>query len=192
MDRLFLQEVLATALRRGGTFAEVFVEDRENALISLRGGKIENAARSRICGAGVRVFDGLKCIYCYTAGTNRAELLACCRTRGRRGDGRARARMRCAPYGAHSRQPAPNRQLPGTVESARKAQKVRDAYAAAKAYSPEIAQAIVDYTDGDQRVTTPTARGFASATGAYTRACAARPWPLAAWKTRAAPSPRAR
>ena len=29
-------------------------------------------------------------------------------------------------------------QLPGTVESARKAQKVRDAYAAAKAYSPEI------------------------------------------------------
>ena len=67
MDRLFLQQVLATALRRGGTFAEVFVEDRENTSLSLRDGAIEDAGRGRVCGAGVRVFDGLRCIYCYTA-----------------------------------------------------------------------------------------------------------------------------
>lgn len=160
MDRLFLQEVLATALRRGGTFAEIFVEDRENALISLRGGKIENAARSRICGAGVRVFDGLKCIYCYTAGTNRAELLACAE--------RAAAAVmdtRAQGCGVRLTERIPANlhriaQLPGTVESARKAQKVRDAYAAAKAYSPEIAQAIVDYTDGDQRVTIANSEGL--------------------------------
>ena len=75
MDRLFLQQVLATALRRGGTFAEVFVEDRENTSLSLRDGAIEDAGRGRVCGAGVRVFDGLRCIYCYTAGTDRAQLL---------------------------------------------------------------------------------------------------------------------
>ena len=153
MDRLFLQQVLATALRRGGTFAEVFVEDRENTSLSLRDGSIEDAGRGRVCGAGVRVFDGLRCIYCYTAGTDRAQLLACAE--------RAAAAVTDARSGAldvvlGERIPAnlhPIAQLPASVHSARKAQKAREIYSAAKSYSPEIAQAIVSYSDSDQRVT---------------------------------------
>lgn len=160
MDRLFLQQVLATALRRGGTFAEVFVEDRENTSLSLRDGAIEDAGRGRVCGAGVRVFDGLRCIYCYTAGTDRAQLLACAE--------RAAAAVTDARSGAldvvlGERIPAnlhPIAQLPASVHSARKAQKAREIYSAAKSYSPEIAQAIVSYSDSDQRVTIANSEGL--------------------------------
>ena len=160
MDKSVLQEVLAAALQRGGAFAEIFLEDRENAVMSLRSGKIENAARGRICGAGVRVFDGLKCIYCYTSGISREALLACAQraaaavmdTRASAGDIVLTERL-CT--NVH-----PIQMLPGSVQSARKAQRARDAYAAAKGYSPEITQVLVDYTDSDQRVTIANSEGL--------------------------------
>ena len=46
------EHVLARALSRGGTFAEIFIEDSRNFSMSLRDGRIENAALSRPYGAG--------------------------------------------------------------------------------------------------------------------------------------------
>ena len=60
------ERVIARALSRGGTFAELFIEDSRNFSMSLRDGRIENAALSRPYGAGVRVYDGLRSIYVYT------------------------------------------------------------------------------------------------------------------------------
>ena len=57
------ERVLSRALSRGGTFAEIFIEDSRNFSMSLRDGRIENAALSRPYGAGVRVYDGLRSIY---------------------------------------------------------------------------------------------------------------------------------
>ena len=54
----------------------------------------------------------------------------------------------------------PIAQLPASVHSARKAQKAREIYSAAKSYSPEIAQAIVSYSDSDQRVTIANSEGL--------------------------------
>ncbi len=160
MDKSVLQEVLAAALRCGGSFAEVFVEDREHSALSLRSGKIENATRGRNCGAGVRVFDGLKCIYCYASGVSREALLACAKraaaavmdTRANPRDVDLTERI-CT--NVH-----PIRMLPGSLQSARKAKLARDVYAAAKAYSPEITQVLVDYTDSDQRVTIANSEGL--------------------------------
>ena len=58
--------VLARALSRGGTFAEIFYEDTKSFGMTLRSGRIENAAVSRPRGAGIRVYDGLRSIYVYT------------------------------------------------------------------------------------------------------------------------------
>ena len=41
------ERVLSRALSRGGTFAEIFIEDSRNFSMSLRDGRIENAALSR-------------------------------------------------------------------------------------------------------------------------------------------------
>ena len=38
------ERVLSRALSRGGTFAEIFIEDSRNFSMSLRDGRIENAA----------------------------------------------------------------------------------------------------------------------------------------------------
>ena len=58
--------VLARALRGGGTFAEIFFEDTRAFGMTLRSGRIENAAVSRPRGAGIRIYDGLRSIYVYT------------------------------------------------------------------------------------------------------------------------------
>ena len=47
------ERVLSRALSRGGTFAEIFIEDSRNFSMFLRDGRIENAALSRPYGAGV-------------------------------------------------------------------------------------------------------------------------------------------
>ena len=69
------QQVLSRALSRGGTFAEIFCEDSRHFGMTLRSGRIENAATSRPRGAGVRVYDGLRSIYVYTCDLTLSGLL---------------------------------------------------------------------------------------------------------------------
>jgi len=69
------EQVLSRALRGGGTFAELFYEDTESFGMTLRSGKIENAAISHPRGAGVRIYDGLRSIYVYTCDVTLAGLL---------------------------------------------------------------------------------------------------------------------
>ncbi|MDO4741545.1 MAG: TldD/PmbA family protein [Eubacteriales bacterium] len=69
------ERALTRALSRGGTFAEIFYEDTRAFGMTLRSGKIENAALSRPCGAGIRIYDGLRSIYVYTCDTTLSGLL---------------------------------------------------------------------------------------------------------------------
>ena len=57
------EQVLSRALAYGGTFAELFYEDTKTFGMTLRSGRIENAAVSRPRGAGIRIYDGLRSIY---------------------------------------------------------------------------------------------------------------------------------
>ena len=47
--------VLDAALRSGGDFAEIFLEDRRNNVLTMRSSRIENVNSNRLHGAGVRV-----------------------------------------------------------------------------------------------------------------------------------------
>ena len=69
------EQVLARALRRGGTFAEIFYEDTRSFHMTLRSRKIERASVSRPRGAGVRIYDGLRSIYVYTCDVTLSGLL---------------------------------------------------------------------------------------------------------------------
>ena len=75
MTKVICEQVLARALSRGGTFAEIFYEDSRNFTMTLRSGKIENAAVSRPRGAGIRVYDALRSIYVYTCDVTLSGLL---------------------------------------------------------------------------------------------------------------------
>jgi len=61
-----LKKAIAAALKRGGDFADIYVENRISRTIILEEGKFKSAVFGLIQGAGVRVIDGNKTGYAYT------------------------------------------------------------------------------------------------------------------------------
>ena len=66
LDQTTLKAVLAEALRKGGDFAEVFVEDRASTGLRLEASRVEDVVSGREAGCGVRVVAGDRTSYAYT------------------------------------------------------------------------------------------------------------------------------
>ena len=159
LDPRIAQEVLQAALKSGGDFAEIFLEDRQNNLLMMRNDVIENVSSGRIHGAGVRVFHELRCIYAYSNDTSREGLLGCAE--------QIAAAVRSAPKGqdihltervVHNNHPI--RSYPGETQQAARLALLREASRAARDVSPEIVQAQTRYTDSDQRVWIANSEGL--------------------------------
>src|SRR5665647_1936110 len=65
-DAGLLQVTIARALRRGGDFAEVFVEDRDSLGLRLEDGRVEQTSGGREVGAAVRLLSGEHTYYAYS------------------------------------------------------------------------------------------------------------------------------
>ena len=164
------ERVLSRALSRGGTFAEIFIEDSRNFSMSLRDGRIENAALSRPYGAGVRVYDGLRSIYVYTCDVSETGLL--------RAADRAAAAVTDTPKTAGDVRLA-ERAHPDihpvktpflSVEAARRADVLRQADQAARAVSPSIVQVSAGLISREQHVLIANSEGlYTGDTRVYTR-----------------------
>ena len=151
LDRNIASEVLARAVKTGGDFAEIFLEDTVRSNTSLRSGRIESLGTSREHGAGIRVFEGTRAIYVYTNDTSREGLLDC----AAQAAAAVRAGKGCSPVGfSHwsAGRPEEIRLFPGDTAAARKAEKLRAADAAARAISPEIIQVNCGFDDSVQNV----------------------------------------
>ena len=162
------QAVLAEALKTGGDFAEIFLEDRLNNGLSMLSGKVETVLSRRLHGAGVRVFNGVQGVYVYTNDTTEAGLIAC----ARRAASAVAAQSRCAAKPLLW-QDTPSihfiKEMPDQVQGRRKVEKMKAAQAVLKQYD-EIAQASVSYSDSVQRVWIANSEGlFTSNTRVYTR-----------------------
>jgi TldD protein len=152
-DAGLLQATIARALRRGGDFAEVFVEDRDSLGLRLEDGRVEQTSGGREVGAAVRLLSGEHTYYAYSDALDEAGMTAAADAVAaavRVGDGGSAVvdlgLVRSAP-GRHA-----VRIPPETVAIARKAQLVRAGDEAARAAGAEVAQAIVGYGDTRQRV----------------------------------------
>ena len=93
IDQDVLQSTLERALRGGGDFAEVFVEDRRSSSARFDDGRVEELVSGRDRGAGLRVVRGDTTGFAHTAdlsprGPARGE---------RRGRGRGPRRWRRRP-----------------------------------------------------------------------------------------------
>ncbi|MFN8632197.1 MAG: DNA gyrase modulator, partial [Chloroflexota bacterium] len=75
VDRELAGEVLRIARRRGGSFAELFVEDTSTTSIRLDDGKVEELTTGHDRGAGVRVCRGTSYGYAYSNRLDRDALL---------------------------------------------------------------------------------------------------------------------
>ena len=152
-DTSLLHATIERALRRGGDFAEVFVEDRDSLGLRLEDGRIEQTSGGREVGAAVRLLSGEHTYYAYSDAVDEAGLSAAA-------DAVAAAVSAGADgpeivdLGAVLSDPAKNpvRVPPGGVAIARKALLVRAGDEAARAASSEIVQATIGYGDTRQRV----------------------------------------
>ena len=76
IDQDVLQSTLERALREGGDFAEVFVEDRRSSSARFDDGRVEELVSGRDRGAGLRVVRGDTTGFAHTADLSPAGLLA--------------------------------------------------------------------------------------------------------------------
>ena len=153
-------QVLARALSQGGTFAEIFFEDSRNFTMTLRSGKIENAAASRPRGAGIRIYDGLRSIYVYTCDVTLSGLLRCAERAAAavtdtRGTGRDVVLHERATINLH---PAQESVL--SVPAQRRADVLRAADRAARAVSPSVRQVTCGLLSREQNVIIANSEGL--------------------------------
>lgn len=146
LDQNVAREVLARAVKTGGDFAEIFMEDRVDHVIVMRSGRIETVNTGRLHGAGIRVFNGTNAVYVHTNDTSREGLMACAEQAASAvsgGKGCVLTPFKAVDYA----RPEEIALLPSDVKAAVKAEKVRAAEAAARRISDEIVQVSVTYGD---------------------------------------------
>ena len=137
--------VLDEALRTGGDFSELYLQDTESNTLSMIDGKVENANYQRKVGAGVRVLKGTRSAYAYTADTSGDALIACARAA-------ASALKGTKEFEAKAVNVAPWAKIPfSEIDNAKRIALLRDGTNAAKAYSDEITQVVANYMDCDHR-----------------------------------------
>ncbi len=163
------EEVLARAVSTGADFGEIFMEDQTGQTIVLRSDRIETVTSGRTHGAGIRVFVGTQAVYVYTNDTSREGLLACADKAAAAVNGGKGCKP--APFAVtHAERPEEIRLLPTRIRAAEKAEKLREANAAARAYSDEIVQTTVRYSDRVQDVLICNTEGtFVTDRRVYTR-----------------------
>jgi TldD protein len=152
-DTGLLHATIKRALRRGGDFAEVFIEDRETLGLRLEDGRIEQTSGGRETGAAVRLLSGERTYYAYSDAVDEAGLTAAAEAVS------AAVRVgskgpEVVDLGAVVADPGKNpvRVPPADISTANKAELVRAGDEAARAVSGEIVQAIVGYGDTRQKV----------------------------------------
>jgi TldD protein len=160
IDERVLDHTLHAALRAGGDFAEVFVEDRRASSARLDDGKVEELTSGRERGAGLRVVRGETTGYAHTAdlsetGLREAASAAAAAARGSEGA--------TTVVGLERRDVAPPhevRVLPESVEKAHKVELLERADDAARAEGDAIRQVSASYADSRRRILVANSDGL--------------------------------
>lgn len=160
VDQEVVQRVLGDALRRGGDFAEVFVEDRRSSSARLDDGRVEELTSGRDRGAGIRVVVGDTTGFAHTADLSEAGLRAAAEAAGaaaRSGGGGVREVALVRQSAARPYEPTV---LPETVAKARKVELLARADEAARATGAAVRQVGVGYGDVRRRVLVANSEGL--------------------------------
>ena len=158
LDRPLAEEVLTSARRRGGEFAEIFVEERSSTSIRLDDGKIEELTTGLDRGAGVRVARGTSYGYAFSNRLDRDALLQAAEAAVAAltdGDAGSVVDLReIGPPIVHRAEVAAD-----TIPAADKVGWLREADDTARSLSPEVRQVTASYGDSVQRVLIATSDG---------------------------------
>lgn len=155
-----IERVLGAALRRGGDFAEVFVEDRRSSSARLDDERIEELTSGRDRGAGIRVVVGESTGFVHTADLSEAGLLAAADAASvaARASGGGERSIRLDPR--HDVQAHVIDVLPEQVAKADKIALLRRAEAAARAEGGSIRSVSASFADSRRRIVVANSDGL--------------------------------
>ena len=163
------EHVLAEAMRTGGDFAELFLEDTRRANMTLSDGTIDNAVTGRNHGAGVRVYHGLESVYVHTNDTSESGLVKAAR-QAASAMGDAAVARDITLTGSIARNIHAIERMPMDVSGAERARLAHEAYLAARDYDKDVKQVRVLLYSWDTDVTIANSEGlFVSDKRVYTR-----------------------
>lgn len=74
LNKKIINEILEISLSTGGSFAEIFIENKEIQNLGLINGVVESTLGGINEGAGIRVFDGATALYTYTNDLSKKSL----------------------------------------------------------------------------------------------------------------------
>ncbi|MCR5809329.1 MAG: TldD/PmbA family protein [Clostridiales bacterium] len=151
------EAVLNEALKTGGDYSELFMQDSEFNTIQTVNGHVEQASYQRKAGAGVRVLKGTRCAYAYTADTSDEAIMETARAAAAAIDGVAEFETKSFEYRKGG---APYERRFGTVTNDERVALLREGSEAAKAYSDEITQVVGRYLDADHRIMVCNSNGI--------------------------------
>ena len=158
ISKKIAEAVLEEALRTGGDFSELYMQDTETNSVNMVNGAVEDARYQRKVGAGVRVLKGTRSAYAYTADTSEEALIATARAAASALDGVKEFESRKLEVIRDGRT-APR--IPFTeVNNAKRIALLRDGTKAAKAYSDEITQVVASYMDCDHKIMVCNSNGI--------------------------------
>ena len=154
-----VKRVLATALRTGGDFAEIFAEDRRSSAARLDDGKVEELTSGRDRGAGVRVVVGDTTGFAHTADLSEAGLRAAAEAAAgvaRGGDGD----VRTVGLGGKDAHPLRAQVLPHHVDKGRKVELLARADEAARSAGGAVKQVTAGYGDSRRQTLVANSDGL--------------------------------
>jgi TldD protein len=160
IEESVLQRVLGTALRAGGDFAEVFVEDRRSSSGRLDDGKVEELTSGRDRGAGIRVVRGDTTGFAHTSDLSEAGLRVAAETAAAAARGPEGGANAVALTAQSAPRPHDIAVYPEDVPKAAKVELLQRADEAARAEGDAVRQVAVSYADGRRRILVANSEGL--------------------------------
>jgi len=153
-----LDRILDAASAGGADFAEVFCEDNQQTVLSVRAAGIESSSMGRESGVGIRIFSGLHCYYAYSNDTREETLLRLTRELTAAVHSGAQQRK---PLGhmidlGRTSYPMPM----SAVDTKRKIELVNSVIQAGMEYHNDISQMSVKYLDHDRHILVANTEGL--------------------------------
>ncbi len=165
IDKELIEQTLAEAVKNGGDFAEVFVEDKQSSSAYFDDGKVEELTSGRDRGAGIRVVVGETTGFAHTADLTQQGLLAAARSASVAAQSKGKQTKVKKLTNAPTPSPSPNPvlMLPENVEKIKKVELLKRADEMARNQSNAITQVSVRYGDSRRHILVANTDGvFAS------------------------------
>ena len=152
IDSDVLERVLATAVRTGADFAEVYAEDKRSTSAGLDDGRIEQVNSGRDRGAGIRVVKGDTTGFAHTADLSEAGLRAAAEAAAAAASQGGGGTRTVALTRGPQRTVSPVSQFPDDIRKADKVEVLQRIDVAARAASGSIVQVSAGYGDSRKSI----------------------------------------